>query len=255
MAMQNYYYNQQVKRSIVQFMAIFANMKCEIGENDREKGTKIIDVPVKYGNKDRVVAWTRGDHTQNKPLRLPVMSVNMSNILMAPELRKGVDTVRRTTHMPQGGVFPDDITTVKQIMPIPYRLNMDLSIYTSNTEQRLQILEQILMLFNPSLQIQTSDRQFDWTKLSYVELENLTNEDNYPIGGDSRMLIYTLTFNMPIYISPPANLRDDFVEKIFMRLGVVNQALESNEEIVADLDAQGVEYEKIFDLDDLDLNL
>lgn len=254
MAMENYYYDQQFRRYIVQFMAIFEGLQCMTGQRDGNPG-ELINVPIQYGNKDRVVAHILGGNTQNKPIRLPVMSTNLSGLTLAPELRKGVGSQRRQTFMPLGGQFPDDISTVHYLAPIPYKATMDLSIYVSNTEQRFQILEQILMLFDPTIQIQTSDSAFDWTKITFVELEGINYEDNYPSGTERRMLVTTLTFTMPIYIAAPANLRDQYIKKIFMRIGVTNSTDATGNEIINDLDAQGIQYDKIFDLDDFDLDL
>ena len=42
-------------------------------------------------------------------------------------------------------------------MPVPYLLNMQVDVWTSNTDQKLQLMEQILVLFNPALEIQHND--------------------------------------------------------------------------------------------------
>ena len=253
MAFKKYYYNNQVKSYMLQFMAVFAGLQVQIGKNDRSDDGELISVPIMYGNRDRVVGWIKGEHTQNKPLRIPMMSANISGIDMAPELRKGTGNVRRQSYLPRGGVVPDDIEVVRQHMPVPYRLNADLSIWTSNTEQRYQLLEQILVVFDPFVQIQKNDAVFDWTKLTNVELLGLGYEDNYPIGTDRRLLISTLNFQMPIYLSAPANVKDDFVKDIWVRIGAVDFTSNTPEEIVADLDAQGIEYELWFDGDVLNL--
>ena len=104
-------------------------------------------------------------------------------------------------------------------MPIPYIMSTELSIYASNTQQAHQILEQLLMLFDPNLQIQTTDAAFDWTKITGVEMTGISNEENYPAGGDRRMIVSNLTFDVPIYISAPADIRDNLVRKIFIKLG------------------------------------
>jgi hypothetical protein len=83
-----------------------------------------------------------------------------------------------------------------------------------------QILEQILVLFNPDLQIQKSDAPFDWTKLTSVELTDISNEENYPSGADRRIIQWTLTFKMPIFLSIPMGVKDDLVRKIVLQIGV-----------------------------------
>lgn len=254
MAFDTFYYDGQIKRYLVQFMSIFSAMQVITGKRD-DNEPQLIKVPIHYGNKDRVVAHILADNTQNKLLRLPIMSANLTAIDLAPELRKGVGGERRQTYMPRGEVFPDDLKTVHQLMPIPYRARAEIAIMSSNTEQKLQILEQILMIFDPSIQLQTSDALLDWTKLTTVELDNIGIEENYPTGTDRRILVTVLSFNFPIYIAAPSNIKSEYIKEIFVRIGVVSQNvdLSNSAEVVGDLDGQGLEYEKWFTLDDVDL--
>ena len=79
-------------------------------------------------------------------------------------------------------------------MPTPYNLTVNVDIWSSNTDQKLQILEQILMLFNPSLEIQTTDNYVDWTSLSVVNLENVTwSSRTIPSGTESEIDIASMT--------------------------------------------------------------
>ncbi len=253
MAVKHFYYDQQIKKYILQFMAIFAGLQVEVGKNDRNDEGKLISVPIMYGNRDRVVGWIKGEQTQNKPVRLPIMSAVINSLMLAPDVRKGVGAVRRNTYLPRGGVVPDDISTVRQLMPVPYKISANIAIWASNHEQRYQILEQLLVLFDPTVQIQKTDAMFDWTKMTTVELTGIDYEDNYPIGVDRRMLITNLTFEFPIWISAPADVKDDFVNQIYARIGVVSNSSLTNEQMVAELKAQGIEYDLWFDGDVLDL--
>ncbi len=253
MAVKHFYYDQQIKKYILQFMAIFAGLQVEVGKNDRNDEGKLISVPIMYGNRDRVVGWIKGEQTQNKPVRLPIMSAVINSLMLAPDVRKGVGAVRRNTYLPRGGVVPDDISTVRQLMPVPYKISANVAIWASNHEQRYQILEQLLVLFDPTVQIQKTDAMFDWTKMTTVELTGIDYEDNYPIGVDRRMLITNLTFEFPIWISAPADVKDDFVKQIYARIGVVSNSSLTNEQMVAELKDQGIEYDLWFDGDVLDL--
>ena len=118
----------------------------------------------------------------------------------------------------------------------------------------LQILEQLLVLFDPTLQLQSNDSTFDWTKITTVKLENIGLENNYPIGPDKNIRVVKLQFSFPIYLSIPSNLRSDFVKDILVRIGVVNNSSNTIDEITADLDSQGLEYSKWFELDKIDIN-
>ena len=84
---------------------------------------------------------------------------------------------------------------------------MQVDVWTSNTEQKLQLLEQILVLFNPSLNIHTNNNALDWSTLSYVELLSTTwSMRAIPSGVDDIIDISSLTFQLPVLINPPAKV-------------------------------------------------
>ena len=247
-----YHYEERIRNYILQFMAVFAGMKVQVGKlGDRDAA--LIPVHLAYGAKDRVVASIFSENTQNKPIRLPAMSAYMNGIEMAPDKRKGVGVSRREVFMPAGGQFPDDIRTIEQLMPVPYNALMDLSIYTSNRDEHLQILEQILMFFDPILQIQINDDTFDWTKITTIELLNINYEENYPSGTDRRIIQTTLSFMVPIYVAVPAKIKNNWIAEINLRVGLVSQSTQGSHNIIAELDDLDFEYENIFSLDDFDL--
>lgn len=213
----DYYHAEQLRGYLLQICGVFAGLQVETGQG-KSGQTEKMSVPVVIGSRDRVVAAVQSGNTQNRPFALPVMAVNMSGLALNPN-RKGIGVVDNRVYLSQGGVFPEDLRTLTRVMPIPYLMSIDLSICTSNTQQTHQILEQLLMLFDPKLTIQTSDAAFDWTKITDIELVGISNEENYPAGTDRRIINWTLQFELPIYISPPADVRDDLVRKVIIRLG------------------------------------
>jgi hypothetical protein len=114
----------------------------------------------------------------------------------------------------QGNAF-----TIERLMPVPYKLTIKLDIWTSNTNQKMQLLEQMLTLFNPALEIQSTDNYIDWTSLSVVELESVQwTSRTIPQGTENPIDIATLTFALPIWISAPAKVK---------KLGVVERIIAS----------------------------
>jgi hypothetical protein len=104
-------------------------------------------------------------------------------------------------------------------MPVPYKLTINLDIWTSNTNQKLQLMEQILVLFNPALEIQSTDNYIDWTSLTTCDLERVNwSSRSIPVGTDNPIDIATLTFNVPIWLSSPAKVK---------KLGVVERIIAS----------------------------
>jgi hypothetical protein len=218
----SYYYDGQLRQYLLQFISIFHGLQVQTGIGECDVA-EMISVPVLVGNKDRVVAAIMSGNTQNRQFSLPTMSVFMTGLSPDETRRRTTGLVDQRVTMKTGGVFPEDLTVVKRVMPVPYNMSVELSIYASNTQQLHQILEQILVLFNPDIQIQKSDGAFDWTKLTRVILDDIANEENYPSGTEHRIVNWTLTFTMPIYLSIPMGVKDDLVRKIIVQIGSLNQ--------------------------------
>ena len=214
----HYYFNNQLRKYIIGFANIFTGLKVQTGKDDSGK-TMMIDVPIRYGSTDRVTAAIAARNTQNNLHTLPMMACYMKSLELAPDRLHGVNTVDRKKYLEQGGIYPDDVKVVTRVMPIPYNMQMELAIYASNTDQMFQILEQILILFDYDLQVQFNDANFDWTKISKLTLVSMSNEENYPVGTDIRSIVWTLDFDLPVWISPPAEIRKDLVNQISVRIG------------------------------------
>lgn len=245
MAFEGYFFEEQLAKYQIQFTAIFDGLVVKTGK--RENGEdRYLPVPTIFGTKDRVTAALLGDNTQNAMLRLPLMSANMKGLNIALDRMKGSGTERRFTYFPKGGEYPKDIKTVKQRMPIPFDMTMELMIYASNQFQHRQILEQILVFFDPILQIQKNDQVFDWTKITTVELTDISLDENYPVGAEKRNILTTIQFKVPIYLSVPSDVKNNFVNQIFARLHVLDMQ-DSIEEYMQNLDAITTPYDLIAD--------
>ena len=245
-----YFYDAQFKRLLVQFLAVFTCLKVKSGRTGNLP-ERYIDVMVKSGSSDRVVAAIHADNTQNKLIRLPLIAGHVQSLELAPDLRKGIGVERSKVIMPTGKIFPDDIKTIKQLMPTPYWMFFDLNIFSSSQEQHWEILEQILMLFDPSLTLQTSDDILDWTRMKKLELIGISGDDNIP-GVDRRILQTTLAFKAPVYLSPPARVLQNYISEIKMRVGAVSNDATALDGL-SQLDADSIEYDTIAKLSDLEL--
>lgn len=248
MAFEGYFFEEQIAKFQIQFMSIFKGLVVKTGK--RANGEiRTLEVPIVYGSKDRVTASIMAQNVQNTALRLPMMSAYMTGIAMAPERYKGLGTSRRLTYLPKGGLFPTDITTVVQLAPIAYMMTMKLSIFTSNMNQHRQVLEQILVFFDPMVQIQKSDDEFDMARITTVELKEISLQEEYPSPEKPRAIVTELSFDVPIYLSVPANVKKEFVEKIYLRLQVLDQG-DKFEDFLSELDSFN-DYELVVDGSDI----
>ena len=198
---------------MLQTIRLLSNFVVKYGDGS------LVRVPVMYGDADRQVAHINKQNSENKINSTPRIAVYISDLQMDRERLSDATHVGKV-HIREREIDDADSTnpqytssqgknyTVERLMPTPYKLTLKADIWSSSTEQKLQILEQIMMLFNPSLEIQTTDNYLDWTSLSVVNLTNMTfSNRQVPVGTESAIDIATLTFDMPIWISPPAKVK------------------------------------------------
>jgi len=88
-------------------------------------------------------------------------------------------------------------------------ITFNADIWTTNLDQKLQLWEQITVLFNPSIELQTTDNYIDWTSLSVLELTDgsVFESRTVPQGISNDLSIATLQFTAPIWITPPAKIK------------------------------------------------
>jgi len=213
--MAQYFYDKQIRRYIQQFIRLFSGFSVQMGKDDT--GLPIMQVvPVRYGDINRMAAHITRENSENVVNSVPFISCYITNLGMAPELRtyqQHVDKVQ-VTEKKIDAVTGDYLNeagnkyTIERHAPVPYMLTMNCDIWSSNTEQKLQLMEQILVLFNPTLDIRTSNNPHDWSALSLVEMKN-TNWSSRSVGSsiDDIIDVATITFDMPILINPPAKVK------------------------------------------------
>lgn len=220
-----FFYDGQIRRYLLQIVRLLSNFAVRYGD-----GT-LVRVPVMYGDPDRQAAHIINQNSENTVQSAPRIAVYMSELeldssRLADSSFVGKINIRERSWDPSAGGGQGDYTTsqgnsytVERLMPTPYRLTVKVDIWASSIDQKLQILEQILMLFNPSLEIQTTDNYVDWTSLSVVDLTSLVlSSRTVPTGTSTDIDVATLTLATPIWISPPAKVK---------KLGVVTNIISS----------------------------
>jgi hypothetical protein len=204
-------------------------------ENDGVNAAALLRVPVRYGDASRNAQTIIQENSRNSLPSTPLMTFYITGLdyeqsrMQEPYFvgkmnvrQRSYNSATETYETTQGTAL-----TVERLMPVPFKLTIQLDIWTSNTNQKLQLLEQILTLFNPSLEIQSTDNYIDWTSLSVMYLDRTTwTSRTVPIGTDNPIDIASLTFSMPIWISSPAKVK---------KLGVVERVIASMYDAQGDL--------------------
>ena len=248
----DFFYDGQIRRYVTQFMRVFIGFKYQAGDKEERL------VPVMYGDLTRQVASIIKDNSENKMPTVPRISCYITGLeldtsRLADSTFVSKINVRERTYQDVAGqrVYGTEQGagyTVERLMPTPFKLKVKADVWTSNTDQKLQLLEQILILFNPSLEVQTTDNYVDWTSLSVIYLTSTNfSSRSIPQGTDTDIDIASLEFEMPIYISPPTK-----VKKLGVVRAVINNmftntgdAVNINNLIYNDSDIQtAIEYKR-----------
>ena len=190
--LQDFFYDEQLKRYILQFVKLFSSFQVQYGQ-DRTGQRTLLRVPVKYGDTSRQAASIIANNSENMMASVPMISCYISNLRYDRERvqdpsfvsnmsirQRAYDPVTDTYSTTQGNAF-----TVERLMPVPHTIEMKVDVWTSNSMQKHQLMEQILCWFNPSVELQSTDNYIDWTSLTVVERKDITwSSRTVPVGTD-----------------------------------------------------------------------
>lgn len=231
-----YFYDQQIRSIILQFMNAFSWLTVNIGVHNGE--SRFASVPVTYGYKDRVAAAILAGNTHNKPIRAPSIAVHLESMDLAREWLKGYGTELSRTVLPVGGSFPEDLRSEVSAMPTPYKFNFSLSALTSNLDQKFQITEQILGLFQNTytIVVQTTDKIAP-RKIASITLESIAADDTFPPGQERKLLLQTFKFQALAYLSTPTKEVNNVIQTIITRIATVDNIDVDLDDVVMDIDS------------------
>ena len=224
--MAQYFYDSQIRRFLIQFGRIFSDWQVTKG-NDPAGNPIVVRVPIQYGDTSRMVAAQQANNSPSSLPSAPLITYYITGVeyeqtrtqdpyfLDKLNVRqRAYDPVTGTTQPTQGQAF-----TVERIMPVPYKLSINVDFWTTNYNQKLELLEQLGVLFNPAMEIQSTDNFIDWTSLSVVYQDGLTfSSRSIPTGTANPIDVMTWKFYMPIWISSPSKIK---------KLGIIHKIIAS----------------------------
>lgn len=228
----DYFYDGQFKAYIIQVIRAFSGFQYSMGKN-ADGSEKLRTIPATYASQDKQVASIINNNSENTILSTPQISVYITNVEMNNSRRQipnHVDT--QFVHEREINKLTNKYTqergksyTVERFMPVPYDITFQVDIWTSNESQKQQILEQILVLYNPSIDIQTSTNPIDWSSLTSLELQSVNwTSRTIPIGTSDSISISTLVFKTAGWLNPPAKVKQyKLVEQIIANINDWNQ--------------------------------
>lgn len=211
----DYWYDKQIRNYLIQFTRVFSVFSYAAGFND-DGSEKILPVPARYASTDRMVSAIQRNQSENTMLSVPMFTVYLNSIeidrsrTQVDEFVEKIKVYEREydEENMEYGTKVGNTYILERKMPTPLNLEIKVDLWTSNIEQKLQLFEQICVLFNPSLDLQANTNVFDWTALTIIEPTSYNwSSRSIPIGTESEIDIMEMVFKCPVWISPPAKLK------------------------------------------------
>lgn len=205
---------RQIERYIEQFMRVFSGFQVADGVLRGTSEPVLKRIPVVYGGQSRIVAAILTQQDKFMAERLPLLAVVMTGLTLVPDSNKSpyheesISTKR----------IEDAPRAIRRIVGPAFDMSMELSIYAASTEELFEILEQILLVFNPRVKLLVSNNAEVSDYITDIELTNIQPEIQYPMGTDDAPVQMTLSFTVPIRLRYPHDPNAPIIEQIVANL-------------------------------------
>ena len=197
-----YHSGKQFDKMIGQFSRAFSGFQIDNGDGTYER------VGVVYGALDRVTAAMmnkRGYFASNR--HLPVMSIVNTGLEINTERKQSNRHIDTITQEIQVGLT----SSAERIIGTPLTMFMDVSLMCSSKTELYDLLEQILLVFNPRLAVTIDDDKTNADAITEIELVSLSPEINYPLGTDVSTVLCTLSFSFATRLIYPHGVINNLI--------------------------------------------
>tara|TARA_B110001454_G_scaffold53155_1_gene51997 strand:- start:141 stop:908 length:768 start_codon:yes stop_codon:yes gene_type:complete len=191
---ENHFYNESTRRMVSVFGSIFNDMEV-VKKDANGKILQKIKVPLGYAPRSKVLARLNEQTTgPNIALKLPRMSFEISSM-------EYDSNARVSKHKNYTKVITGDTLQLNKLgAPAVYKVGFELNLLAKSQDEALQILEQILPMFQPEYTVTIKDiPAMDITTDTPIILDSVDMNDDYE--GDlvtRRAIVYTLSFSTRI---------------------------------------------------------
>lgn len=192
-----FFYHGMLRKYVGIFGAIFSDMYVQRVSDDGKK-VDMIHVPIKYGQENAYFDVPQGEERETLKVArvLPALAFEIANLYK--------DTSRKTNPLNIRAQKTENIDGSKnfQFNKVPYNIMFDLVARTKNVDEMLQILEQIVPVFDGNLTITLDDgsEKVNDDQNIVIRLDEISMDDNYDDGLKTRLIEYKFTFEMKAYL-------------------------------------------------------
>jgi hypothetical protein len=200
------FYHETIRNIVVGFGTIFNNIQL-VRKDNTGKVQQTLKVPLAYGPRQKFLVRLNDDADLSKAaaVTLPRIGFEITGLSYDPGRKLNRVQKFKKVKADTSGVIDTTKQLDTQYMPVPYNINFQLYILAKQSDDALQIVEQILPYFQPDYTITMNDNaDMDIKKDIPVILNSITYADDYQ--GDfttRRAIIYTLDFTCKLYLYGP----------------------------------------------------
>jgi hypothetical protein len=200
-----HFYNRTIRNLTVAFGSLFTDMQISRFDNTNAVA-QTVQVPISYAPAAKTIVRLVEQSSPDNDVQGKT-NVKMVIPRMSYELSSMVFDAERARNRTQKMVLCDDggRPTKWSYSRVPYNFTFTLNVLTRKTEDGLQIIEQIIPFFTPSMTIPINDMpELGLVTDIPIELTDIAFTDNYETEfQEQRELIWTLSFNVKAWLYFP----------------------------------------------------
>ena len=195
------FYHETIRKIIVAFGTTFNNVQL-VRKDNSGNITQSMKVPLAYGPKEKFLVRLRADADLSSKVAITLPRIGFEIQNLAYDGTRKLSRVQKFKKVNTGN---STRTLDTQFMPVPYNLDIVLYVLAKQSDDALQIVEQILPYFQPDYTITVNDMADMGIKRDVpIILNSISYEDNYEGDFDQRRaLIYTMNFTCKFYLYGP----------------------------------------------------
>jgi hypothetical protein len=203
--MKSYFYYYVLRKTIIQFLDAFNDIKIARYNPDTGALVKYVEVPLKLWAKEKAWYWINEQAKMEEAL--PIISAEMISIVYDSQrqtnpLQYITNTDTTTTSGASAAAFAGQVS--RFLNPVPYNISFSLRIWSLYMVDIDQILEQILPYFAPAIQLKIKLSDLDVTFDAKVVFEAATPEIESEYADEERRVIkWNLDFVVQTYMFKP----------------------------------------------------
>ena len=198
-----YFYNETIRNTIIAFGSLFNDIYCT-RKDSAGTAVQTLKVPLAYGPKQKFIIRLEGDPNldQKVAITLPRIGFEINGLDYAPERKLNRIMKKRKVQNTEDDKLKSMLT---QYSPVPWNIGFELFVMARNSDDGIQIVEQILPFFQPEYTVSIKEvPEMDTIRDVPIVLNSISYEDTYE--GDfttRRAIIYTFNFTAKTYVYGP----------------------------------------------------